>query len=407
MGLEPGKKLPKARGNPGNLGLEPEQENAGSRGQPRPQVYICMKAEKCVAKCNLHRDFVAVTYDSLGGELLSERRYPVTLEGMVALALDLIALGCRRLAVESVGHFWPYFLYTLKRLYSEICGLNLMAVLANPFSTRGFGKKTDVLDAERIAKLLLAGNLVVSNIPPTLKAMLFKLLCRLRRRLAQDRAKVANRLRKLLAVLGYRPHKLSNRLLKAFSHIANGEPPRNAFEEEGVEPPKGLYGVDAATRAMLSSLLSLYAQLSGELARLDAAIAEQATELYGGLYKLLLTVPGIGPLLAGIILAETVDARRFPSARHYKSYCGLALRLRESGGKARLGRCGVGNPVLRWAFYMVAIGAVRKDPELRAFYGRLLARGKPRRVALVVVAGKLARRCWAVLRSGEPYKPQR
>jgi len=97
LGLEPGKKLPKARGNPGNLGLEPEQENAGSRGQPRPQVYICMKAEKCVAKCNLHRDFVAVTYDSLGGELLSERRYPVTLEGMVALALDLIALGCRRL----------------------------------------------------------------------------------------------------------------------------------------------------------------------------------------------------------------------------------------------------------------------------------------------------------------------
>ncbi|HDJ97226.1 MAG TPA: IS110 family transposase [Thermofilum sp.] len=363
-----------------------------------------MKAEKCVAGCDLHRDFVSVAFLSLRGELLAEKRYPVTLRGMAALALDLAALGCRRLAVESVGHFWPHFLYTLQKLYREACGRRLAALLVNPLSTRGFGKKTDALDARRIARLLLAGNLIASNIPPTLEAMLFKLLCRLRHRLAQDRAKAANRLRKLLAVLGYRPRRLSGKLLRALGRVVGGEPLRSAFEEEGLKPPRGLESLDAAARAMLSSLLSLYAQLSGELARLDAAIAEQAAELYGGHYWLLLTVPGVGPLLAAIILAETVDARRFPSARHYKSYCGLAPKLRESGGKARLGRCGFGNPVLRWAFYMAAVNAVRGDPELRAFYERLLARGKPRRVALVAVAGKLARRCWAVLRSGEPYR---
>ena len=78
---------------PGTWAQEPEQENAGSRGQPRPQVHIRMKAEKCVAGCDLHRDFVAVAYVSLRGEALAEKRYPVTLAGMAALTLDLAALA--------------------------------------------------------------------------------------------------------------------------------------------------------------------------------------------------------------------------------------------------------------------------------------------------------------------------
>ncbi len=104
-----------------------------------------------------------------------------------------------------------------------------------------------------------------------------------------------------------------------------------------------------------------------------------------------------------MIIAETVDASRFESYKKYKAYYGLAPRLRVSAGRARLGRCGKGNPYLRWAFYMAAMTSVARGGRARERYLRLLGRGKPRRKALVAVAGWLSRIVWVVLTAGVPY----
>jgi len=362
-----------------------------------------------VAGCDLHTNFVTVAYVDGKGNLIYEKRYPTSIRGIALLVIDLATIKCRRVAIESVSHFWVYFTYTLQSLYSRITGLALRIVIANPYSTRSFGKKTDSLDALRIARLLLASNLIASNIPRSLEEYLFKALCRLRVKLAQERSKALNRLRKLLALLGYRPSRLTKRVLRAVEKLALGESPPEAFKSTELGAPEelGIEPLPIEARSMLKAILKIYNCLSVEVKALDSLIERQAKKFYGELYDYVRTVPGIGPLLAAIILAETVDARRFPSASHYKSYCGLSPRLLESSGKVRLGRCRWGNPLLRWAFYMAAVRAVLYDDELRSFYERLIARGKPRRVALVAVAGKLARRTWAVMVKREPYKPRR
>ena len=361
-----------------------------------------------VAGCDLHSSFAKVAYVDGKGNLIYEKQYPTTIRGIALLVADLAAIKCKRIAVESVGHFWVHFVYTLQSLYSHIAGLTPRIIVANPYSTRSFGKKTDSLDALRIARLFLAGNLIASNIPRSLEEYLFKALCRLRVKLAHERGKAVNRLRKLLALLGYKPSRLTKKILNVLEELALGKPPLEAFKSANLKAPEelGVKPLPVEARGMLEAMLKVYNCLSVEVKALDSLIERQAEKFYGELYSYVRTVPGVGPLLAAIILAETVDARRFSSASHYKSYCGLAPRLRESSGRARLGRCRRSNLLLRWAFYMAAVRAIRNDGELRCFYERLVARGKPRRVALVAVAGKLARRTWAVMVRREPYRPR-
>ena len=126
----------------------------------------------------------------------------------------------------------------------------------------------------------------------------------------------------------------------------------------------------------LDAQLRLVRELDDACIELKREAVGMAKAVYGELYDLMRSVPGVGDVLAALILAEVGDIRRFPSARHFKSYCGLAPRVRESGGKARLGRCRRSNPYLRWAFYQAAVVAIRYDSELKAFYERLVKRGK-------------------------------
>jgi len=223
-------------------------------------------------------------------------------------------------------------------------------VLANPFSTRAYRKKTDELDAERIARQGLAGNVIVSHLPDTHRLYGFRQLCRSRVKLAMERARFAHRIKKVYDMCGLR--------------VKSVREARRRLDELPFT-----YGVQAEV------FLQAYDSLTEAMKKLEKAIVGEARELFGELYDILQSVPGVGPLLAAVILAETVDFGRFRSADHYKSYCGLAPRLRESAGRARLGRCVKGNPYLRWAFYMAAIRSMRSDKELRAFYERLIERG--------------------------------
>ena len=161
--------------------------------------------------------------------------------------------------------------------------------------------------------------------------------------------------------------------------------------------------LDCYEANILGQLLSSARRIDEICSFLSKMAESLAEKLYGEEYSLIQTVPGIGRTLAYMILAEIDDIRRFPSARHFKSYCGLSPSLRESGGKARLGRCRHGNPYLRYAFYQAAVVAIRVDVGLKRFYDRLRARGKHHKVALMAVAGKLAVRTWHILCNNEKY----
>lgn len=122
---------------------------------------------------------------------------------------------------------------------------------------------------------------------------------------------------------------------------------------------------------------------------------------------LLESIPGIGDLTASKILAEIPDIRRFDSPEQLVAFAGLNPRLYRSGASVR-GRSPlskIGNPSLRTALYMPALVAKTHNPKLRAFAQQLVARGKPKMVAVGAVMRKLLCLVFAILRSGQPFDP--
>jgi transposase len=121
--------------------------------------------------------------------------------------------------------------------------------------------------------------------------------------------------------------------------------------------------------------------------------------------KLLAGVPGIGPISA-LSLVLRVDAGQFQSGRHFAAWLGLTPRDHSTGGKQRLGGISrAGNERLRQLLVLGATAVIRhaKPGRASAWLLALLAR-RPRKLAAVALANKMARIVWAMMTSGEPYR---
>jgi transposase len=119
----------------------------------------------------------------------------------------------------------------------------------------------------------------------------------------------------------------------------------------------------------------------------------------------LVTIPGVGPVTAACVLAETGELARFPDAATLASYAGLVPALRHSGRRTppRAALHPAGNPRLRRALFMAALVGVRHNPWLKAFYDRLVARGKPKLLALTAAMRKLLAAMHSVARHRRPF----
>lgn len=111
----------------------------------------------------------------------------------------------------------------------------------------------------------------------------------------------------------------------------------------------------------------------------------------------MITVPGIGPLTAGVILGELGDICRFSSTDQLTAYSGLDPSVMESGRSRRTGHISKrGSPILRETLYNAAFAAIRVNPVCKQFYQRLKAKGKHHKVCLVAVAKKLLHIAYSV-----------
>lgn len=130
------------------------------------------------------------------------------------------------------------------------------------------------------------------------------------------------------------------------------------------------------------------------------ALAEQADRMD--------SVLGVGLLTAVTVMAELGDLRRFARSRQLTAFAGMSPIRKESGtsvrGKPRL--CKQGSTRVRAALYLAASAAVRFNPDMKAFYDRLLAQGKVRRVALAAVMRKLLVLMRAVVKAGHDWVPE-
>src|SRR3954462_14490880 len=168
---------------------------------------------------------------------------------------------------------------------------------------------------------------------------------------------------------------------------------------------EALTGNFTAEHARLArSMLHRLEGIRADLDELDAVLAE-ACRPWAHQLELLQTIPGVGPKVAQVILAETgADMSRFPSAAHLAAWAGLAPGVHESAGRRTPVGARHGNKWLT-AMLVEAAGSVgrSKDKYLSAQHARLMAR-RGRSRAQVAVAHSILVSAYYMLSRDEPYR---
>ncbi|MGB7482099.1 MAG: transposase, partial [Castellaniella sp.] len=145
--------------------------------------------------------------------------------------------------------------------------------------------------------------------------------------------------------------------------------------------------------------------LAKQIEMLDRRIAEHLAQYQSDLAALLKSVKGIGPATAATLISELPELGQI-KAKQICALVGVAPMNRDSG-QARGKRiiCG-GRATVRSALYMAAIVAMRHNAVIRRCYERLLAVGKPKKVAIVACMRKLLIILNAMVKSGRPWNDQ-
>jgi transposase len=165
---------------------------------------------------------------------------------------------------------------------------------------------------------------------------------------------------------------------------------------------------EAGVPALALAMLSL---LSGQLDVLDIKLQALETQLLGlhkhnPLSRCLATQPGIGPIGAISFALKVTDPQGFRSGRHFAAWLGLTPRENSTGGRRRPGRISrQGDQGLRKLLVLGATAVIRFATAGRAspWLLNLLAR-RPKKLAAVALANKMARTLWAMMVSGELYR---
>lgn len=143
--------------------------------------------------------------------------------------------------------------------------------------------------------------------------------------------------------------------------------------------------------------------LRGRIREADRNIGKLVESIELG--ALLQTIDGIGPTTAARILAEFGDPSTYRSADAFAAHFGVVPATSHSGKStpSRAGTTSLGDAKLRAKMWMPTLAAVVHNSWLRAFYQRLVAAGKPAKVALVASMRKLATAIYSVARSRKAF----
>jgi transposase len=280
-----------------------------------------------------------------------------------------------RLGAEATGNF-RWFRQLMQELGQEFLLGDASAIRAA--SPRR--QKTDKRDARHILTMLVEDRFPVVWQPPVENDDLRQLLLH-RCRMVRMRARVKNQLDSMAKNEGL----LSSRVWS----------PKRRQEIEALPLP-GWYGQRRA------DLLGLLEELSKRIKPLDEAVLTAAEDNPGA--RLLMTHPGVGPVVSLAYVLTIGDWQRFPRGKQVASYLGLIPAESSSSDKRRLGHISKqGNTLLRWLLVEAAVKAQRYDPSWHRQYLRL-SMNKHHGVAKVAIAHKLAVRLYWMLRSGESYE---
>jgi transposase len=150
------------------------------------------------------------------------------------------------------------------------------------------------------------------------------------------------------------------------------------------------------------SLNTIIKALDREIARVDKDLQAFVGANHAELAALLDSVKGVGKATISTLLAEVPELGKL-SGREVSALVGVAPINRDSGTMRGKRAIFGGRPDVRRVLFMAALVASRHNPVIKAFYQRLLAAGKPKKVALVACMRKLLTILNAMVRSGKPW----
>jgi len=273
--------------------------------------------------------------------------------------------------------------------------LKLPALVASTTGTawqwKRVKRKTDRDDALKLARLAAVGEIEGVPVPPRAVRQ-WKSLIGFRKRLVSERVRCQNRIRGLLVCQGL-PAPMGAKAWTAAGLAGIGQFTR----------PLADCGPDDLWRGELDRSLERYRFLDEQTRLVESKldlIAKSDSRV-----SLLESVPGVGTRTAEVIAVHLPDAKRFRTAEEVSAYAGLVPRQFQSGETDRRGRITKRGPrLLRAALVECAWCSLRYNRWAKATWLRLQANGLSKKKAVVALARKLLVRCWAILRTGKPWK---
>jgi transposase len=243
--------------------------------------------------------------------------------------------------------------------------------------------KNDRIDSQKIAALLRGGMLPMAyTYPQTMRST--RDLLRRRMYLVHQRSELLAHIQNTNAQYNLQPFG------KKIAYKSNRAGIAEAFTDPMVQK----------SVALDIQLLDTYATL---IRSLELEILHHARKHDPFSLHLLRTIPGVGKILALVILYEIHDICRFPQVANFISYCRLVKCPQESAGKKTGSKNSkIGNVHLKWAFSEAACLFLRGNEAAQHYQQKLVTKyGKSK--ALTLIAQKLARCAYSMLKRKEPF----
>jgi transposase len=250
--------------------------------------------------------------------------------------------------------------------------------------------KNDFNDALAIAEA--ASRATIPSVPlKNIEQLELQATHRVRQRLVADRTATINQMRALLLeqgiVVGVGRKRFAGRLADVLREASDSLSPR--------------------MRLLLTGLRERWLSLDADIKQLTDLLTRHA--LQSELCQSVVTVPGIGPMIATATVAAVGNGRMLRRGRDMAAWLGLVPRQFSTGGRSSLGSISKrGNVHLRQLFIQgaqVLYTHLARDRSSLGVWLRAVAARTHRNVAVVALANKLVRICWKVLSSGQQYQP--
>jgi transposase len=366
------------------------------------------------AGLDVHKDTVVVCVRHFESGRFREEpvaTFQTTTRALLSLGDYLWGHKVSHVAMESTGVYWQPIWNLLEGRF-ELLLANAAHIKQVP------GRKTDVKDCQWIAELLQHG-LIKGSFVPLMPQRELRDLTRMRTCLVEEKARVCNRIQKVLEGANIKLGSVASDVLGASGRdmiealIAGDKDPaamadlaRRRLRAKIPALTEALTGrVTAHHRFMLRFLMDQIGGIEEHLATLEARIDEVLSPFEKDLAKRLDTIPGFDHQAAVSLIAEIgSDMGRFGDAGHLCSWAGMCPGNRQSAGKRKSGRCPDANRWLRSLLCQTAWAAGHtKATYFTAQYHRLAQRRGKKRATMAVGHSQLEI-AYHVIRDGGVYK---